>query len=141
MHVRSTAASCATANSSASLGASVRNANWARGAAVYNRNSHATCVSPIRGNTRKSSLTGTQSLEATGEPRAVPSNTKPRDVGSSAWSPSHMRPSDWICCRRRPHSKGPIETQPCVARKVGLKTPDQVQRSLRRRGDGVTSSK
>ena len=31
-------------------------ANWARGAAVYNSNSPATCVSPMRGNMCKSSL-------------------------------------------------------------------------------------
>ena len=39
LKVSSTAASCATTISRVSPGASVRNANWARGAAVYNSNS------------------------------------------------------------------------------------------------------
>ena len=56
LKVSSTAASCATANSRVSPGTSVRNANWARGAAVYNSNSHATCVSPMCGIMCKSSL-------------------------------------------------------------------------------------
>ena len=57
-----------------------------------------------------------------GKPQGVPSNTNPRDVGSSFCSANHTRPSDWISCRpsgATPASvqKGSFrdsETQPCV---------------------------